>query len=249
VATLNLPPWNLRLSIHVGQRPSPALIMPAIGGNACCRWSRTSRARPARKDAAHCLAQRARKGSARGKPRLSVSPSRVQGEARKRRIVLTRNGCEPFGAAACGAAPLHPREGRTRRALVLPSCTLLRAPGAGKWASSSNDDLQAPLLQHGSGMNLLVESAADCTRGRGRDKVSFVISSAIGVGLPAERRRAAPAALTPPLSEPREGCHSRARGGAPGCQRGFARRVSAGPSVAPLRLGARKSFLALGLGN
>ena len=38
-----------------------------------------------------------------------------------------------------GLAPLHPSEGRTRRALVLPSRTLLRAFGRGQWASSPGD--------------------------------------------------------------------------------------------------------------
>jgi len=74
------PRW---LTHHWRERPTP--LRSGIG------------ARPARQAAAHSRAQRARKGSARGKPRLSVFPSRVQRrQPRKRRL-------EKISSWACGA--------------------------------------------------------------------------------------------------------------------------------------------------
>jgi len=89
-------------------------------------------ARPAREAAAHCTAQRARKGSARGKPRLSVSPSLGAGRSQQQTLRDgLQTGASDSVSLVAGLAPLLPGEGRTRKALVLPSRSLLRASGAG----------------------------------------------------------------------------------------------------------------------
>ena len=78
----------------------------------------------------------------------------------RRSIVLTRIGCVSFRLAGCGACrPCTLREGRTRRALVLPSRTLLRAP---LWRPLSSRPFFERVLSPSNRMNARAEERARC---------------------------------------------------------------------------------------
>jgi len=98
-ADLKLVPWSLSLSIHIAQRPPPALSGPPLAGVPAA-VAEDIGARPTREAATHCIAQRARKGSTRGKLRLSVFPSWGAGAtAPQETIRVTRYAC----VAQCGS--------------------------------------------------------------------------------------------------------------------------------------------------